>query len=114
MNKLVVLTGAGMSAESGIKTFRESGGLWEEYRVEEVATPEAWNRNPELVQRFYNERRRQLEKAMPNAGHFGLAQLEKEFDVHIITQNVDNLHERAGSTRVLAPAWHADPGTKQH
>ena len=118
MNKLVVLTGAGMSAESGIKTFRESGGLWEEYRVEEVATPEAWNRNPELVQRFYNERRRQLEKAMPNAGHFGLAQLEKEFDVHIITQNVDNLHERSGSTRVLhlhgiltQARSSADPGT---
>jgi NAD-dependent deacetylase len=101
MKKLVVLTGAGMSAESGIKTFRESGGLWEEYRVEEVATPEAWHRNPELVQRFYNERRRQLEKAQPNAGHTGLAELEKDFDMHIITQNVDNLHERAGSTRVL-------------
>ncbi len=101
MKKVVILTGAGMSAESGIKTFRESGGLWEEYRVEEVATPEAWNSNPDLVRRFYNERRRQLESAMPNAGHTGLAALEKDFDVHIITQNVDNLHERAGSSKVL-------------
>ncbi len=101
MKKLVILSGAGMSAESGIKTFRDSGGLWEEYRVEEVATPEAWQSNPELVQRFYNERRRQLEKAVPNAGHYGLADLEKDYDVHIITQNVDNLHERAGSTKVL-------------
>ncbi|HUW93963.1 MAG TPA: Sir2 family NAD-dependent protein deacetylase [Bacteroidales bacterium] len=101
MKKLVVLTGAGMSAESGIKTFRESDGLWEEYRVEEVATPEAWHNNPDLVLRFYNERRRQLEKAIPNAGHTGLAALEKDYEVHIITQNVDNLHERAGSTEVL-------------
>lgn len=101
MKRLVVLTGAGMSAESGIKTFRESGGLWEEYRVEDVATPEAWHRDPELVLRFYNERRRQLEKALPNAGHTGLAVLEKDYDVDIITQNVDNLHERAGSSRVL-------------
>ncbi|MBE0666170.1 MAG: NAD-dependent deacylase, partial [Bacteroidales bacterium] len=101
MKKVVVLSGAGMSAESGIKTFRESGGLWEEYRVEEVATPEAWNSNPDLVRRFYNERRRQLESAKPNAGHMGLVALEKDFDVHIITQNVDNLHERAGSSKVL-------------
>jgi NAD-dependent deacetylase len=101
MKKLVILSGAGMSAESGIRTFRDSGGLWEEYRVEEVATPEAWQRNPDLVQRFYNERRRQLEKAQPNAGHKGLAALEKDFDVHIVTQNVDDLHERAGSTKVL-------------
>lgn len=101
MKKLVVLSGAGMSAESGIRTFRESGGLWEEYRVEEVATPEAWYRNPELVLRFYNERRKQLEGAQPNAGHKGLASLEQDFDVHIITQNIDNLHERAGSTKVL-------------
>ena len=84
MKKLVVLTGAGMSAESGIKTFRDSGGLWEEYRVEDVASPEAWQSNPDIVQRFYNERRRQLEKAEPNAGHTGLAALEKDFDVHII------------------------------
>jgi len=90
-----------MSAESGIRTFRDSGGLWEEYRVEEVATPEAWHRNPDLVQRFYNERRRQLEKAQPNEGHKGLAALEKDFDVNIVTQNVDDLHERAGSTKVL-------------
>ncbi len=101
MKKLVILTGAGMSAESGIKTFRDSGGLWEEYHVEEVATPEAWQSNPAMVQRFYNERRRQLGKAEPNAGHTGLAALEKDFDVHIITQNIDNLHERAGSSKVL-------------
>lgn len=101
MKKLVILSGAGMSAESGIRTFRDSGGLWEEYRVEEVATPEAWHRNPDLVQRFYNERRRQLEKAEPNEGHKGLAALEADFNVHIVTQNVDDLHERAGSTKVL-------------
>jgi len=101
MKRLVILTGAGMSAESGIRTFRDSGGLWEQYRVEEVASIDAWRRNPDLVQRFYNERRRQLEKAEPNTGHKGLAALEKLFDVHIITQNVDNLHERAGSTKVL-------------
>ena len=101
MKQLVILTGAGMSAESGIKTFRDSDGLWEEYRVEDVASPEAWQRDPDLVQRFYNERRRQLERAEPNAGHTGLAALEKDFDVHIITQNIDNLHERAGSTKIL-------------
>ncbi|MBE0679503.1 MAG: NAD-dependent deacylase [Bacteroidales bacterium] len=101
MKKLVILTGAGMSAESGIRTFRDSGGLWEQYRVEDVASIDAWHRDPDLVQRFYNERRRQLEKAEPNAGHRGLAALEKLFEVHIITQNVDNLHERAGSTKVL-------------
>jgi len=101
MKKLVILTGAGMSAESGIKTFRDSGGLWEQYRVEDVASIEAWYRNPELVQRFYNERRRQLEKAGPNAGHTGLVELENMFEVHIITQNVDDLHERAGSRRIL-------------
>jgi len=101
MKKLVILTGAGMSAESGIKTFRDSGGLWEQYKVEEVASIEAWYRNPELVQRFYNERRRQLASAEPNDGHRGFVELEKIFDVHIITQNVDNLHERAGSTKVL-------------
>ena len=101
MKKLVILTGAGMSAESGIKTFRDSGGLWEQYRVEDVASIEAWYRNPDLVQRFYNERRRQLEKAGPNAGHTGLVALENMFEVHIITQNVDDLHEKAGSTRVL-------------
>lgn len=101
MKKLVILTGAGMSAESGLKTFRDSGGLWEQYPVEEVASIDAWYHNPDLVQRFYNERRRQLENAHPNAGHTGLAALEKHFDVQIITQNVDNLHERGGSTKVL-------------
>ncbi len=101
MKKLVILTGAGMSSESGIKTFRDSGGLWEEYDVSEVATPEAWQRNRELVLRFYNERRRQLSVVLPNEGHLGLVALEKHFDVHIITQNIDDLHERAGSTRVL-------------
>jgi NAD-dependent deacetylase len=101
MKRLVILTGAGMSAESGIRTFRDSGGLWEQYRVEDVASIDAWHRNPDLVQRFYNERRRQLGQVEPNAGHTGLAALEKFFDVDIITQNVDNLHERAGSTKVL-------------
>jgi NAD-dependent deacetylase len=101
MKKLVILTGAGMSAESGIKTFRDSGGLWEHYKVEEVASIEGWYRNPVLVQQFYNERRRQLERAVPNSGHTGLVELEKLFDVYIITQNVDDLHEKAGSTRVL-------------
>ena len=101
MTRIVVLTGAGMSAESGIKTFRDSGGLWEEYKVEEVASIEGWYRNPDLLQRFYNQRRRQLETAVPNEGHTGLAALEKFFDVQIITQNIDNLHERAGCTRVL-------------
>lgn len=101
MKKLVVLTGAGMSSESGIRTFRDSGGLWEEYEVTEVATPEAWNRNKELVLRFYNERRRQLAECKPNDGHILLAELEKHFDVQIITQNIDNLHERAGSTNIL-------------
>ena len=101
MKKLVVLTGAGMSSESGIRTFRDSGGLWEEYDVTEVATYEAWMRNRELVLRFYNERRRQLAGCEPNAGHRGLADLEKHFDVQIITQNIDNLHERAGSRKVL-------------
>ena len=101
MKKLVVLTGAGMSSESGIKTFRDSGGLWEEYDVTEVATPMAWWKNRDLVLRFYNERRRQLAGCKPNEGHIGLAALEKYFDVHIITQNIDNLHEQAGSTKIL-------------
>lgn len=101
MKKLVVLTGAGMSSESGIKTFRDSGGLWEEYDVSEVATPQAWMKNRNLVLRFYNERRRQLATSKPNEGHFGLAKLEKYFDVQIITQNIDDLHERAGSTKIL-------------
>jgi NAD-dependent deacetylase len=101
MKKLVVLTGAGISAESGLKTFRDMGGLWENYDVMEVASPEGWAANMELVLRFYNERRAQLETAIPNAGHAGLVELEEFFDVHIITQNVDNLHERAGSANVL-------------
>lgn len=99
--KLVVLTGAGMSAESGISTFRDSDGLWEKYRVEDVATPEGFAKNPELVLDFYNQRRRQLLQTKPNPGHIGLAELEKDFDVHIITQNIDNLHEQAGSTHVI-------------
>jgi len=101
MKKLVVLTGAGMSSESGIKTFRDSGGLWEEYDVNEVATPQAWMKNRNLVLRFYNERRRQLTSSKPNEGHLGLSMLEKYFDVQIITQNIDDLHERAGSTKIL-------------
>ena len=101
MKKLVILTGAGMSAESGIRTFRDSDGLWEEYRIEDVCTPEAWERDPKLVNDFYNARRKQLYEAQPNAGHYGLADLERDYDTHIITQNIDDLHERAGSTRVL-------------
>jgi len=101
VKKLVVLTGSGISAESGLKTFRDSGGLWEEYDVMEVASYEGWLRNPELVQRFYNERRQQLKDAIPNDGHKGLVKLEKYFDVQIITQNVDDLHEKAGSSKVL-------------
>jgi NAD-dependent deacetylase len=99
--KLVVLTGAGISAESGIKTFRDSDGLWEGHDVMDVATPEGWYRNPELVLDFYNQRRKQLKEVVPNLGHLILAELEKDFDVHIVTQNVDDLHERAGSTKVL-------------
>ncbi len=98
---LVILSGAGMSQESGIRTFRDMGGLWEEYDVMDVATPEAWERNPELVMNFYNDRRKQLYESEPNAGHRGLVDLEQEFEVHIITQNVDDLHERAGSSNVL-------------
>lgn len=101
MKKVVVLTGAGMSAESGLGTFRDSGGLWEQYRVEDVATPEGYARNPELVINFYNERRRELFKVSPCEGHKLLAELEKDYDVTVITQNVDNLHERAGSTHVI-------------
>ena len=99
--KLVVLTGAGISAESGIKTFRDSDGLWEGHDVMEVATPEGWYKNQELVLDFYNKRRQQLKEVEPNSGHKILAELEKDFDVHIITQNVDDLHERAGSSKVL-------------
>lgn len=101
MKKLVVLSGAGMSQESGLKTFRDMGGLWEQYRVEDVASIEGWYRNPELVMNFYNERRKQLFETEPNAGHFAVAALENDFDVQVITQNVDDLHERAGSTKVL-------------
>ncbi len=101
MKKLVVLTGAGISAESGIKTFRDADGLWEGHNVMDVASPEGWHRNKELVLDFYNQRRKQLLEVKPNKGHFGLAELEKDFDVHIITQNVDNLHEKAGTKKVL-------------
>lgn len=101
MKKLVVLSGAGMSAESGISTFRDAGGLWDQYPVEQVATPEGYAANPELVIRFYNERRRQLLDVVPNAGHLGLAELENRYEVTVVTQNVDNLHERAGSSRVI-------------
>src|ERR671929_1144391 len=99
--KLVVLTGAGISAESGLKTFRDSDGLWEEYDIEDVATPRAWKKNPQLVLEFYNYRRREVAKAEPNAAHVGLAELQDDFDVHIITQNIDDLHERAGSKNVV-------------
>ena len=99
--KLTVLTGAGISAESGLKTFRDSDGLWEEYNVMDVASIEGWHRNPKLVIEFYNQRRRQLAEAQPNKAHTILAELEEHFDVQIITQNVDNLHERGGSTKVL-------------
>jgi NAD-dependent deacetylase len=101
LKRLVVLTGSGISAESGLKTFREMGGLWEQYDVNEVASPEGWDNNMELVCRFYNERRKQLLSASPNTGHITLTELENYFDVEIITQNIDNLHERAGSTKVL-------------
>lgn len=101
MKKLVVLSGAGMSQESGLKTFRDMGGLWENYDVTEVASIDAWNNNRELVLEFYNQRRKQLFETKPNAGHYGIADLEKDFDVEIVTQNVDDLHEQAGSTKVL-------------
>src|SRR5690606_2431327 len=99
--KLVVLSGAGISAESGIKTFRDSGGLWEGHDVMEVASPEGWAKNMQVVQEFYNQRRKQLTECVPNEAHLILAELEKEFDVTIITQNVDDLHERAGSSHVI-------------
>jgi NAD-dependent deacetylase len=98
--KLVVLTGAGISAESGIKTFRDSDGLWEGHNVMDVATPEGWHKNPSLVLDFYNQRRQQLKEVQPNKGHQILAELENDFDVYIITQNVDDLHERAGSLNI--------------
>jgi len=101
MKKLVILTGAGMSAESGFETFRDAGGLWERYPVEKVATPEGWKADPDLVTDFYNGLRHQLIEARPNAGHEHLAALERDFDVTIVTQNVDDLHERAGSSHVI-------------
>ena len=101
MKKIVVLTGAGVSAESGLKTFRDHDGLWHNYRIEDVATPEAWERDMELVLDFYNERRRALLEAMPNAAHIAIARLEDKYDVTVITQNVDDLHERGGSSKVL-------------
>ena len=101
MKNLVVLTGAGISAESGISTFRDSGGLWEQYRIEDVATPEGWARDPKLVTDFYNQRRKQLLEVEPNYGHIALVELEKYFNVYVVTQNVDNLHERAGSKNIV-------------
>jgi NAD-dependent deacetylase len=99
--KLIVLTGAGVSAESGIKTFRDSNGLWENHDIQEVASPEGWRNNRSLVQNFYNQRRKQARECLPNEAHLTLARLEEHFDVQIITQNVDDLHERAGSSKVL-------------
>lgn len=101
MKKLVVFSGAGMSAESGINTFRDSDGLWEQYRIEDVATPQAWARDPQLVQRFYNARRKNILEAEPNTAHLLIAQLQQDYDVHVITQNIDDLHERAGSSKVI-------------
>ncbi|MFW2735555.1 SIR2 family NAD-dependent protein deacylase, partial [Acinetobacter baumannii] len=101
MTKLVVFSGAGMSAESGIRTFRDSNGLWENYDIQQVATPEAWERNPALVQRFYNERRKNILEAQPNEAHQYIAKLQDYYDVQVITQNIDDLHERAGSQNVL-------------
>jgi NAD-dependent deacetylase len=101
MKNLVVLTGAGISAESGLKTFRDSDGLWEGYNIQDVATPEAWEHNPVLVQQFYNERRKSVLEAKPNEAHYALARLEEKYNVTIITQNIDDLHERAGSTNVV-------------
>lgn len=101
MKNIVVLTGAGISAESGVRTFRDSDGLWEEHRVEDIATFEAWERNPKLVREFYNQRRKQLYEVNPNKAHFDLVKLEKDFNTFIITQNIDDLHERAGSKNIL-------------
>jgi NAD-dependent deacetylase len=101
MKKIVVLTGAGISAESGLKTFRDSDGLWEGYNIEDVATPEAWRRDPAFVQDFYNMRRKNVLEAKPNAAHYALAALENKYDVTIVTQNIDDLHERGGSTKVV-------------
>ena len=101
MKKIVVLTGSGISAESGLKTFRDSNGLWENHKIEDVATPQAWKADPELVLEFYNQRRLQAGEALPNQAHFSLADLEEYFSVTIVTQNVDDLHERAGSSKVI-------------
>ena len=101
MKKVVVLTGAGISAESGLKTFRDSNGLWENHKIEDVATPQAWKANPEIVLEFYNQRRLQASKAQPNEAHVSLVVLEKYFNVTIVTQKVDDLHERAGSSNVI-------------
>jgi NAD-dependent deacetylase len=101
MKRIVVLTGAGISAESGIKTFRDSNGLWEEHRIEDVATPQAWQRNPKLVTNFYNQRRKQVMEALPNKAHLALVEMEKHYQVAVITQNVDDLHERAGSKHII-------------
>lgn len=101
MKKIAILSGAGMSAESGIRTFRDADGLWEQHDVMEVASIDGWRRNPELVLQFYNQRRRQLQEVEPNAGHIALKRLESVYDVHIVTQNVDDLHERAGSSNIL-------------
>ena len=101
MKKVVVFTGSGISAESGLKTFRDSDGLWENYNIEDVATPHAWSRDRAMVQEFYNMRRKQVLDAKPNSAHVALASLESKFDVHIITQNIDDLHERAGSSKVV-------------
>ena len=99
--KVIVLTGAGISAESGLKTFRDAGGMWEGYNVYDVATPEAWHRDPALVQQFYNERRKAVLEALPNEGHYALVKLEEKYDVTIVTQNIDDLHEKAGSSNVI-------------
>lgn len=101
MKKIIVFTGSGISAESGLKTFRDSDGLWENYNIEDVATPQAWHRNRQMVNEFYNMRRKQVLEAKPNAAHLALAKLESKFDVTIITQNIDDLHERAGSKNIL-------------
>ncbi len=101
MRNIVVFTGAGISAESGLKTFRDSDGLWEEHRIEDVATPEAWRKNPGLVLEFYNQRRKQVLEAQPNPAHQAIKELEKKFTVYVVTQNIDDLHERAGSQHVM-------------
>ncbi|HZH87339.1 MAG TPA: NAD-dependent deacylase [Brumimicrobium sp.] len=98
--KIIIFSGAGISAESGLGTFRDSGGLWEKFNIEEVATPQAWNKNPSMVTEFYNMRRKQCYESEPNAAHLAIAQLEEKYDVEVITQNIDNLHERAGSSKV--------------